>query len=270
MDRPTNKGLKNLARRMVLRCKICGDVAVFWSASRDDVSTTCYARSTLSGCKEALLHFEKKAFTRWYTVSFGLVPVHISTTRICVSPLLSFSYPCPLSPAQHLTIQRYSCRDMLVLVGLSFLRDALGLAIIFAALLCSDHVAYRFGKGMTPKLWTIFSTVKHPYANPYRRLTNSGLSNYTRVVACFITALLWNLSSLGAASKSSGCMSAEWGYNKPDYELIEEEIEGVTADACREAAIRSNEEGWNPSCKTETAPNARADELDVDTREVGI
>jgi len=80
----------------------CGYFNPFVEAT---VSTTCYARSTLPGCKTAYLAFESKALERWYAVSFGLVPVHI--------------------------------------------------AIIVAGLLCSNHVTYRFGKGMMPKAYRL-------------------------------------------------------------------------------------------------------------------
>ncbi|KAJ7767322.1 hypothetical protein B0H16DRAFT_1308780, partial [Mycena metata] len=49
--------------------------------------------------------FQEKALTRWYIVSFGLVPVDI--------------------------------------------------AIMAAGLLCSNHVTYRFGKGMMPKAYRL-------------------------------------------------------------------------------------------------------------------
>ncbi|KAJ7732544.1 hypothetical protein B0H16DRAFT_1893042 [Mycena metata] len=67
------------------------------------VSATCYFRSILPECKQQFLDFQEKALTRWYIVSFGLVPVHI--------------------------------------------------AIMAAGLLCSNHVTYRFDKGMMPKAY---------------------------------------------------------------------------------------------------------------------
>ncbi|KAJ7667222.1 hypothetical protein B0H17DRAFT_256955 [Mycena rosella] len=80
----------------------CGYFSPFIEAT---VSSTCYARSVLPGCKTGFLDFEKSALQRWYTVAFGLVPVHI--------------------------------------------------AIIIAGLLCSNHVTYRFGKGMMPKAYRL-------------------------------------------------------------------------------------------------------------------
>ncbi|KAJ7712146.1 hypothetical protein B0H16DRAFT_1900255 [Mycena metata] len=80
----------------VLGC--CGYFSPFVEAT---VSATCYSRSILPGCNQQFLEFQEKASTRWYIVSFGLVPVHIAT--------------------------------------------------MVAGLLCSNHVTYRFGKGMMPK-----------------------------------------------------------------------------------------------------------------------
>ncbi|KAJ6578270.1 hypothetical protein B0H19DRAFT_932775 [Mycena capillaripes] len=84
----------------ILNC--CGYFSPFVEAT---VSSTCYARSVLPGCKEAFLDFQRSTLTRWYTVAFGLVPLHI--------------------------------------------------AIIVAGLLCSNHVTYRFGKGMMPKAYRL-------------------------------------------------------------------------------------------------------------------
>ncbi|KAF7341790.1 hypothetical protein MSAN_02033800 [Mycena sanguinolenta] len=80
----------------------CGYFSPFVEAT---VSTSCYARSVLPGCKAAFFDFEQKTLARWYTIAFGLVPVHIG--------------------------------------------------IIVAALLCSNHVTYRFGKGMMPKAYRL-------------------------------------------------------------------------------------------------------------------
>jgi hypothetical protein len=80
----------------------CGYNSPFTEAS---VSQTCYSRSTLAGCKNAFLKFERQTLERWYIVAFGLVPVHIG--------------------------------------------------IIIAGLLCSNHVTYRYGKGMMPKAYQL-------------------------------------------------------------------------------------------------------------------
>ncbi|KAJ7244635.1 hypothetical protein B0H12DRAFT_805369 [Mycena haematopus] len=80
----------------------CGYFSPFVEAT---VSSSCYARSALPGCKQAFLAFQEKALVRWYTVAFGLVPLHIG--------------------------------------------------VIVAALLCANHVTYRFGKGMMPKAYRL-------------------------------------------------------------------------------------------------------------------
>ncbi|KAJ7189984.1 hypothetical protein GGX14DRAFT_382643 [Mycena pura] len=92
------------AGRLVVQnaLKCCGYFSPFVEAT---VSNTCYARSILPGCKKEYLDFQRKALERWYTVSFGLVPVHI--------------------------------------------------AVIVSGLLCSNHVTYRFGKGMMPKAYRL-------------------------------------------------------------------------------------------------------------------
>ncbi|KAJ7719585.1 hypothetical protein B0H16DRAFT_1336555, partial [Mycena metata] len=89
-----------LTIQSVLGC--CGYFSPFVEAT---VSATCYSRSILPGCKQQFLEFQEKALTRWYIISFGLVPVHI--------------------------------------------------AIMAAGLLCSNHVTYRFGKGMMPNAYCL-------------------------------------------------------------------------------------------------------------------
>ncbi|KXN84283.1 hypothetical protein AN958_12789 [Leucoagaricus sp. SymC.cos] len=83
-----------------LQC--CGYFSPFIEAT---VSQTCYARSLLPGCKLPYLKFEQKVLSRWFTVVFAIVPLHI--------------------------------------------------AIMVSALLCSNHVTYRFGKGMMPKAYRL-------------------------------------------------------------------------------------------------------------------
>jgi len=80
----------------------CGYFSPFVEAT---VSQTCYARSTLPGCKFGFLKFERMVLGRWYLISFALVPIQIG--------------------------------------------------IIFAGLLCSNHITYRFGKGMMPKAYRL-------------------------------------------------------------------------------------------------------------------
>jgi len=84
----------------VLQC--CGYFSPFTEAT---VSQTCYARSTLPGCKGPFLKWERFALERWYIVVFTIVPVHIG--------------------------------------------------VMVSALLCSNHVTYRFGKGMMPKAYRL-------------------------------------------------------------------------------------------------------------------
>ena len=52
----------------------CGYFSPFIEAT---VSQTCYARSTLLGCKGPYLHFEKNLLLRWYKIVFALVPPQI-------------------------------------------------------------------------------------------------------------------------------------------------------------------------------------------------
>ncbi|KAJ7367796.1 hypothetical protein DFH08DRAFT_829417 [Mycena albidolilacea] len=94
----------------------CGYFSPFVEAT---VSSTCYARSILPGCKKPYLDFERLVLKRWYIASFGLVPLHIG--------------------------------------------------VMVAGLLCSNHVTYRFGKGMTPKAYRLsmnsMAVIMDNYAN---------------------------------------------------------------------------------------------------------
>ncbi|KAI0640324.1 hypothetical protein C8Q77DRAFT_1044304 [Trametes polyzona] len=94
----------------------CGYFNPFIEAT---VSQTCYARSTLPGCKGPYIKFEQTILERWYAVVFSVVPVQI--------------------------------------------------AIMVAALLCSNHVTYRFGKGMMPKAYRLnmnsMAVIMDNYAN---------------------------------------------------------------------------------------------------------
>ncbi|KZT51787.1 hypothetical protein CALCODRAFT_521151 [Calocera cornea HHB12733] len=82
--------------------KCCGYYSPFVEAT---ISQTCYARSTLPGCKAKFLKFERTALENWYTIAFALVPLH--------------------------------------------------LIAIVVSLLCSNHVTYRFGKGMMPRAYRL-------------------------------------------------------------------------------------------------------------------
>ena len=112
--------------RIQNQLECCGYFSPFVEAT---ISQTCYARSTLPGCKAHYLSFEKLVLTRWYTVAFALVPLHIG--------------------------------------------------IMVAGLLCSNHVTYRFGKGMMPKA--------------YRLSLNSMaviMDNYAKYVSSLLTVSL--------------------------------------------------------------------------------
>ncbi|KAK7024865.1 hypothetical protein R3P38DRAFT_2778862 [Favolaschia claudopus] len=92
----------NARRRIqnVLHC--CGYFNPFVEAS---ISSTCYARSVLPGCKGPYLKYQRALLKKWYIIIFSLVAVH--------------------------------------------------LVVIVASLLCSNHVTYRFGKGMMPKAYRL-------------------------------------------------------------------------------------------------------------------
>ncbi|KAJ7509625.1 hypothetical protein B0H11DRAFT_1702280 [Mycena galericulata] len=89
-------------RRVQNALGCCGYFSPFVEAA---ISSTCYARSSLPGCKAPLYAFERRVLRRWYIVVFGLAGWNICT--------------------------------------------------IVAALLCSDHVTYRFGKGMMPERYRL-------------------------------------------------------------------------------------------------------------------
>ncbi|KAJ9111236.1 hypothetical protein QFC22_006536 [Naganishia vaughanmartiniae] len=80
----------------------CGYFSPFVEATS---SNTCYARSTLPGCKSRYLKFERGVLKKWYIAAFAIVPAH--------------------------------------------------LGIILCALLCANHVTYRFGKGLMPKRYRL-------------------------------------------------------------------------------------------------------------------
>ncbi|GLB42211.1 putative tetraspanin tsp2 [Lyophyllum shimeji] len=94
----------------------CGYFSPYVEAT---VSQTCYARTTLPGCKLPYMQYERKVLKIWYTTVFALVPLHIF--------------------------------------------------IIVAGLLCSNHVTYRFGKGMMPKAYRLslnsMAVIMDNYAN---------------------------------------------------------------------------------------------------------
>ncbi|KAJ7165656.1 tetraspanin Tsp2 family [Mycena crocata] len=105
-------GVGRLRVQSQLGC--CGYFSPFVEAT---VSSTCYARSVLPGCKKVYLDFEKVVLNRWFVIDFALVPVT--------------------------------------------------LAAIVAGLLCSNHVTYRFGKGMMPKAYRLSAKSMAVIMNSY-------------------------------------------------------------------------------------------------------
>ncbi|CAK5283378.1 unnamed protein product [Mycena citricolor] len=89
-------------RRIQNALSCCGYFSPFVEAS---ISSTCYARSVLPGCRSTYFRFEHKVLRWWYVSIFSL-----------------FGY---------------------------------NVIAIVSALLCSNHVTYRFGKGMTPKAYRL-------------------------------------------------------------------------------------------------------------------
>ncbi|KAF7324308.1 hypothetical protein MVEN_02649700 [Mycena venus] len=92
--------LEGKDQQAVLGC--CGYFSPFVEAT---VSSTCYSRSVLPGCKKAYLEYESVVLNRWFVAAFACVPLTIGA--------------------------------------------------IIAGLLCSNHVTYRFGKGMMPKAYRL-------------------------------------------------------------------------------------------------------------------
>lgn len=69
------------------------------------ISSTCYSRASIPGCKGRYLRFRRNVLHKWFITSFALAPVQ--------------------------------------------------LAIMIIALICSNQVTYRFGKGLTPKQYRL-------------------------------------------------------------------------------------------------------------------
>lgn len=128
----------------VLGC--CGYYSPFEEAT---VSSTCYSRSNLPGCKQAYLDFERVALKRFYTVVFCLSGVQIM--------------------------------------------------IMVAGLLCSNHVTYRFGKGMMPKAYRLslnsMAIIMDQYAR-YDLCSESGLVSLALLLANLrnSTGTMWLLT----------------------------------------------------------------------------
>jgi hypothetical protein len=88
--------------RIQNQLECCGYFSPFVEAT---VSSTCYARTLLPGCKLPYLTLQRLVLRRWYAAAFSLVPLHI--------------------------------------------------IVMFAGLMCSNHVTYRFGKGMMPEAYRL-------------------------------------------------------------------------------------------------------------------
>ncbi|KAJ3770308.1 hypothetical protein FB446DRAFT_671407 [Lentinula raphanica] len=113
--------------RVQNRLQCCGWFSPFVEAT---ISQTCYARSSLPGCKLAYMNLQRRILEKWYTIAFGLVPLQ--------------------------------------------------LAAIVAGLLCSNHVTYRFGKGMMPKRYQLNPNAMKVIVDKY---TNEIAEQYGKNVA---------------------------------------------------------------------------------------
>ncbi|KAJ7576984.1 hypothetical protein C8J56DRAFT_799725 [Mycena floridula] len=106
----------------------CGYFSPFVEAT---ISSTCYARSILPGCKLRYLQFERLVLGRWFKVAFAIVPAQ--------------------------------------------------LFVMISALLCSNHVTYRFGKGMMPKAYRLsmgsMAVIMDNYANQLAEQYGSDVAN---------------------------------------------------------------------------------------------
>ena len=103
--------------------KCCGWFSPFVEAT---VSSTCYSRTILPGCKKVYLDFQRRALGNWSLVVFSLVPLQI--------------------------------------------------AIMTSAILCSNQVTYRFGKGMMPEQYRL-----------NQKTMSVIMDNYKRFVTCIFS-----------------------------------------------------------------------------------
>ncbi|KAJ7197748.1 Tetraspanin family-domain-containing protein [Mycena pura] len=144
----------NARRRVqnVLHC--CGFASPFVEAS---VSSTCYSRSSLPGCKAPFLDFERTALERWYIAVFSAAGFFVAT--------------------------------------------------IVAALLCANHVTYRFGKGMMPRAYRLDAASVALIAESYVAQVGAqyGPEAAGLVLAHASTASL--LGDVGATPRAIGGMS---------------------------------------------------------------
>ncbi|KAJ7798694.1 hypothetical protein B0H14DRAFT_3886367 [Mycena olivaceomarginata] len=157
-----SQGLGAAGRLTIQNQLGCGHFSPFIEAT---VSSTCYARSALPGCKAAFLAFESKTLMRWYAVAFGLVPVHIglrcrwqrasevSRCRSEVLDAIEAAFAAALrvlesspAPTDADAVPPHSLGPSFLLMLLLDNRHPL---------LCANHVTYRFGKGMMPKAYRL-------------------------------------------------------------------------------------------------------------------
>ncbi|KAF8878723.1 hypothetical protein BD779DRAFT_1447493, partial [Infundibulicybe gibba] len=61
-------------RRIQHHLKCCGYFSPYIEAS---ITETCYSRSILPGCKLRYINFQRAILSRWYHVSFSLLPLHV-------------------------------------------------------------------------------------------------------------------------------------------------------------------------------------------------
>jgi len=150
--------------RIQNQLECCGYFSPFVEAT---ISQTCYARSTLPGCKAHYLTFERLVLTRWYTVAFALVPLHI--------------------------------------------------AIMVVGLLCSNHVTYRFGKGMMPKAYRLslnsMAVIMDNYANQLAEQYGTDVAS--EVMARSRSNV--NLSAMPTMPYGSNTMSSGHSYSDSKY-----------------------------------------------------
>ncbi|KAJ7983175.1 hypothetical protein DFH06DRAFT_978411 [Mycena polygramma] len=103
INKQWSETLGSLGRqRIQTQLGCCGYFSPYVEAT---VSSGCYSRSILPGCKKPYLDYETTVLNRWFVAIFACVP--------------------------------------------------LTLGAIVVGLLCSNHVTYRFGKGMMPKAYRL-------------------------------------------------------------------------------------------------------------------
>ncbi|KAH7876114.1 hypothetical protein F5879DRAFT_49559 [Lentinula edodes] len=150
--------------RIQNRLQCCGWFSPFVEAT---ISQTCYARSVLPGCKLAYMNLQRRILEKWYTISFGLVPLQLGA--------------------------------------------------IVAGLLCSNHVTYRFGKGMMPKMYQLNPDAIKLIVDQY---TNQIAEQYGRDIASDVIVKS-GMQSFGSGLPAQGSNSSYLlsGHPPPSKEL---------------------------------------------------